>query len=373
MIRKIATFLALGAMATGVAACGAEVETDTSAGGSTGADTTASEETTSSGGDGTLTVSNWDAYTPEGMIPKFEKATGTKVKLAKHTTNEDIMGKLEAANGSGYDIVFVSGQFAEALTKRGWAAEIDHSKIPNLKNLYPEANELPYDPGNRYSVPYTWGTTGICYRSDLVPEAPTSWDDLLEPAPENEGKVTMLATDRWLMLPALKSLGYSANTTDEAELEEARDVLMDQKDKLLAYDDTTFYSKLVSGEANLVEAWDGWCNYGIAEDDRIKFVVPEEGSDLWADTMVVLESSENKDEAYEFINWVLRPENGKGIVDLLTYNTPNQVAMEQLDPKLKKQYPNLGIPPAELLEQENLRDLGDAQPTWTRIVTEITS
>ncbi|HEU4656960.1 MAG TPA: spermidine/putrescine ABC transporter substrate-binding protein [Capillimicrobium sp.] len=365
----MATVLALGAMAAGVAACGAEVETsDTTSG---GAETTASEPTGS--GDGTLTISNWDAYTPKGLIPGFEKETGVKVKLAKHATNEDIMGKLEASGGSGYDIVFVSGQFAEALHKRGWAAEIDHSKIPNLKNLYPEANELPYDPGNQYSVPYTWGTTGICYRSDLVPEKPTSWNDLLDPAPENEGKVTMLATDRWLMLPALKALGYSANTTDEGELEEARDLLLKTKDQLLAYDDTTFYSKLVSGEANLVEAWDGWCNYGIAEDDRIEFVVPEEGSDLWADTMVVLESSPNKDEAFEFINYVLRPESGQGIVDLLTYNTPNQAAMEQLDPKLKKQFPNLGIPPETLLEQENLRDLGDAQPTWTRIVTEITS
>jgi spermidine/putrescine transport system substrate-binding protein len=371
MIRRITTILALGAMATGVAACGAEVETSTQSGGSTGAETTA--DTGGGTSDGTLTVSNWDAYTPEGMIPKFEKATGTKVKLAKHTTNEDIMGKLEASQGSGYDIVFVSGQFAEALHKRGWAAEIDHSKIPNLENLYPEASELPYDPGNQYSVPYTWGTTGICYRSDLVPEKPTSWDDLLDPAPENEGKVTMLSTDRWLMLPALKALGYSANTTDEAELEEAQELLMEQKDQLLAYDDTTFYSKLVSGEANLVQAWDGWCNYGIAEDDRIEFVVPEEGSDLWADTMVVLESSDNKDAAFEFINYVLRPESGEGIVDLLTYNTPNQAAMEQLDPKLRKQFPNLGIPPEELLQQENLRDLGEAQPTWTRIVTEITS
>ncbi|HEY8588257.1 MAG TPA: spermidine/putrescine ABC transporter substrate-binding protein [Naasia sp.] len=373
MMRRISVLAATAALAGGIAACGAEVETSTTSGGSTGAGETTADSTPPTPSDGTLTVSNWDAYTPEGLIPGFEKETGVKVKLAKHATNEDIMGKLEASQGSGYDVVFVSGQFAEALHKRGWAAEIDHSKIPNLENLYPEANELPYDPGNKYSVPYTWGTTGICYRSDLVPSKPTSWDDLLDPAPENEGKVTMLATDRWLMLPALKSLGYSANSTDEGELEEARDLLMEQKDQLLAYDDTKFYSKLVSGEANLVEAWDGWCNYGIAEDDRIEFVVPEEGSDLWADTMVVLESSENKDEAFEFINYVLRPESGKGIVDLLTYNTPNQAAMEQLDPKLKKQYPNLGIAPSELLQQENLRDLGDAQPTWTRIVTEITS
>jgi spermidine/putrescine transport system substrate-binding protein len=341
-----------------------------------GEDTNSSDDSGDSGDSGggskTLTISNWDQYTPEDLIPSFEKETGIKVKLVKHATNEEVLGKLEAANGGGFDIVFVSGPFAESLRKRGWAAEIDHSKVPNLKNLYPEAAELPYDPGNKHSVPYTWGTTGLCYRSDKVKGTPDSWRDLLEPAPELEGKTTMLSTDRWLLLPALKALGYSANTTDEAELEEARDLLLKTKDTLLAYDDTTFYSKLVSGEAHLVEAWDGWCNYGIAEDDRIKFVVPKEGSDLWADTMVVLESSENKDAAMKFIDHVLKPENGKAIVELLTYNTPNQAGMEQLDPKLVKQFPLLGRSPDELLQQEGLRDLGEGQPAWSRIVTEIT-
>jgi spermidine/putrescine transport system substrate-binding protein len=156
-------------------------------------------------------------------------------------------------------------------------------------------------------VPYAWGTTGICYRSDLVPSAPTSWNDILTPAPENVGKITMLATDRWLLLPAQKALGFSVNTTDDDELEQVAELLTAAKDNLLAYDDTTFYSRLVSGEANLVEAWDGWCNYGIAENPDIEFVVPEEGSDLWTDTMVVLKSSENKEAAHAFINWVLAP------------------------------------------------------------------
>jgi spermidine/putrescine transport system substrate-binding protein len=342
-----------------------------------GEDTNSSDDSSDSGDGGgggskTLTISNWDQYTPEGLIPAFEKETGIKVKLVKHATNEEILGKLEAADGGGFDLVFVSGPFAESLKNRGWAAKIDQDAIPNLANLYPEAEELPYDPGNEYSVPYTWGTTGLCYRSDKVEGTPDSWNDLLKPAPELEGKTTMLATDRWLLLPALKSLGYSANTTDEKELEEARDLLLETKDTLLAYDDTTFYSKLVSGEANLVEAWDGWCNYGIAENDKIKFVVPKEGSDLWTDTMVVMESSENKDAAMKFIDHVLKPESGKGIVDLLTYNTPNQAAMEQLDPELVKQFPLLGRSPDELLSQEGLRDLGEAQPTWSQIVTEIT-
>jgi spermidine/putrescine transport system substrate-binding protein len=371
--RRLAGGLVTAALSVGLAACGSEVNQSANTNATSSGSAGASDDTSGSSKGGTLTISNWDKYMPEDLIPSFEKATGIKVKLAKHATNEEIMGKLEASQGGGYDLVFVSGQFAESLNKRGWAAPIQADKIPNLKNLYPEATKLPYDPGNTHSVPYTWGTTGLCYRSDKVQGTPSSWNDLLQPSATVKGKTTMLATDRWLLLPALKTLGFSANTTDEGELKQARDVLLKTKKTLLAYDDTTFYSKLVSGEASLVEAWDGWCNYGIAENKNIKFVVPKEGSDVWADTMVPLKSSKNQDAAMKFIDWVLRPESGKGVVDLLMYKTPNKAAMDGLDPKLVKQYPNLGMSPADLLQQEGLRDLGEGQPTWSRIVTEITS
>jgi spermidine/putrescine transport system substrate-binding protein len=136
-------------------------------------------------------------------------------------------------------------------------------------------------------VPYTWGTTGLCYRSDVVKEAPDSWNDLLKPSDDLKGKTTMLSTDRWLMAAGFLANGMSVNTTDQASLDKVRDQLIEAKRTLLAYDDTTFYSKLVSGEANLVQAWDGWCNYGIAEKPEIKYVIPKEGSDLWVDSIVI--------------------------------------------------------------------------------------
>jgi spermidine/putrescine transport system substrate-binding protein len=321
--------------------------------------------------DQTLTISNWDAYMPEDLIPRFEEETGVDVTLAIHTTNEDIMGKLEAQGGKGFDLVFVSGPFAQALAERGWAAELDHSKIPNLENLYPEAAELAYDPGNRYSVPYAWGTTGLCYRSDLVEEEPDSWMDLLDPAPELRGKVTMLGTDRWLLQPALLALGYSINTTDPDEIEEAVELTIAAKEHLLAFDDTTFYSRLVAGEAWLVHAWDGWCNYAIAENADVRFVVPKEGSDVWTDTMVVLDSSENQEAAHAFIDFVLRPENGKAVSELVLYKVPNRPAMEAVDPKILERYPNLRMSPAELLSFEPELDLGEGVSLWSEAVARI--
>ncbi len=255
-----------------------------------------------------LVVSNWDQYMPEDLPEKFKAEVGTAVTVSKHATNEEIVAKLTAGGDSGVDVAFVSGQFAQALAEQGLLEPIHHELIPNLKNLYPEATELAYDKGNKISVPYTWGTTGLCYREDLTGYAPDSWDDLLNPRANVKGKTTMLATERWLMLPAQKMLGFSANTQKKAEMEQVKSQLQATKKTLLAYDDTTFYTRLVSGEASLVEAWDGWCNYGIADDPRIKFVIPKEGSDLWADTMVILKTSKNKEAAHAFINYILEPE-----------------------------------------------------------------
>jgi spermidine/putrescine transport system substrate-binding protein len=276
-----------------------------------------------------------------------------------------------ASGGEGFDVLFVSSPFAEALNKLGLLAPIDHAKIPNLANLYPEAAQLQHDPGNTFSVPYTWGTTGLCYRSDVVKAEPASWNDLLKPSDDLKGKITMLATDRWLMAAGLKALGYSVNSTDAGQIARAKDLLIEAKRSLLAYDDTTFYSKLVAGEANLVHAWDGWCNYGIAENPAIKFVVPAEGSDMWTDTMVVTAASENKDGAHAFIDYVLRPEVHAWVAENILYKVPNRKAMEAVDKGLFETYPNMAMTPADLMRQEQLRDLGETQKEYTRAVTEI--
>ena len=287
-----------------------------------------------------------------------------------HATNEEIMGKLIASGGVGYDIVFVSSPFAEVLHNLGLAESLDHDKIPNIANLYSEATELPHDPGNTFSLPYAWGTTGLCYRSDLV-DAPTSWMSLLKPAADVAGKTTMLATDRWLLAAGQLALGYSVNDTDADNMAAVRDLLIEAKSTLLAYDDTTFYAKLVSGEAELVHAWDGWCNYGIGENADIKYMIPSEGSDLWVDTMVILKASEHKEAAYAFVNYILDADNHRWAAENILYKVPNEAAMAGVDPSLIETFPNMGMAPADMLKFEQLRDVGKAQRDYSRIVSEI--
>lgn len=318
-----------------------------------------------------LVVSNWDGYMAPDAVDTFNEVTGNEAELVLHSTNEEIMGKLIASKGKGYDVVFVSSPFAEVLNNLGMAEELDHNKIPNIANLYPEARQLSHDEGNVFSIPYTWGTTGLCYRSDLVEGTPDSWMDLLRPGDDLRGKTTMLATDRWLLGAAMLAKGYSVNTTDETELAEVRDQLIETKGTLLAYDDTTFYAKLVSGEAELVHAWDGWCNYGIAENADVKYIIPDEGSDLWADTMVILKSSEHKDAAYAFVNFILDPKNHGWAAENILYKVPNQPAIEALSEEFVEQFPNMGIQPEQLMTYEQLRDVGSAQRAYSRLVSEI--
>ncbi|MAY87239.1 MAG: spermidine/putrescine ABC transporter substrate-binding protein [Pseudooceanicola sp.] len=317
-----------------------------------------------------IVISNWDGYMPPDLLENFTKETGIEAELSVHATNEEIMGKVVAGGGKGYDVLFVSSPFAEALKNLGLSAPINHDKVPNLANLYDEATELAHDPGNTYSVPYAWGTTGLCYRSDMM-EEPTSWNALLSPSDDLKGKVTMLSTDRWLMGAAALALGKSLNDTSAETLAAEKDMLIATKQDLLAYDDATFYLKLVSGEATMVQAWDGWCNYGIAENAEIKYTIPEEGSDLWVDAIVITNASENKDAAHAFVNYVMGKDVGVWVASNILYKTPNQAAMEALDPSLVESFPNMGMAPAELVKYEQLRDLGQGQKAFARTVTEI--
>ena len=318
-----------------------------------------------------LVISNWDGYMPKDMAEKFKAATGIDLEVSVHATNEEIMGKVTASGGEGYDLLFVSSPFAEALNQLGLVQNIDHAKLSNYGNLYAEASQLKHDPGNVFSIPYTWGTTGLCYRSDLLKAEPTSWNDLLKPADALKGKITMLSTDRWLMAAGFLADGLSVNTADQANLDKVRDQLIDTKRQLLAYDDTTFYSKLVSGEATMVHAWDGWCNYGIAENKDIKYVIPREGSDLWVDTIVVTKASKNPEAAHKFIDFVLNADSGKWVVENIMYKSPNKAGMEAIDKAMLTQYPNMAIQPADLLKYEQLRDLGEGMKAFSKTVSEV--
>ncbi len=320
-----------------------------------------------------IVVSNWDAYMPEDIGDIVKKETGATVEVTNHATNEELVAKVTGSGGEGLDVIFGSQPYLQAFAEEGLLEPLDPQYLSNWDNLDPKAQELAEVDGQPYFAPYTWGTTGICYRDDLVDEPPTSWNDLLDPDEKYDGKVTMMGTERWAVLPAQKALGYSVNTTDEAEMAEVQELMIDAKKHLLAYDDTTFYERLISGEAVMVQAWDGWCNYGTAENPDIKFAVPEEGSDLWVDGMAILKSSENKEASYAFIDAILDAKNHAWAAENILYIVPNDAAMDQVPAKIKDTYETLGARREEMLQGENMTDIGDAASLYNRIITEVTA
>ena len=255
-----------------------------------------------------LVFGNFGAYTPKGFLEDFTAETGVEVTLSEFSTNEDMLGKLQAADGTGYDVVMVTGNYLQTLVDSGWVAELDHAQIPNLANLYPEATQLAFDPGNVYSVPYTWGTTGLCYRTDLVNTEIDSWNDLLNPAPELAGQGHDARH---------RAVAAAAGAAEPRVLDQHRgpgrdrggEAAHDRREGAHRCSSTTPTSTpgSTTASAGMVHAWDGWCNY--AENKNVEFVVPSEGSDLFADTLVVMESSQNKEAAHAFIDFVLAAEN----------------------------------------------------------------
>ncbi len=321
-----------------------------------------------------IVVSNWEAYMPEDIADLVKKKTGAGVEVTYHATNEDMVAKVTGSGGEGLDVVFGSQPYLEALAKAGKLAPLDTDLLPNWGNLEPAATDTAKVDDKTYWAPYTWGTTGICYRADLVDRAPTSWYDLLRPSAANKGKVTMMGTERWAMLPALKALGHSVNTTDEAQLTQAKALMVAAKPNLLAYDDSTFYERLISGEATMTEAWDGWCNYGVTENKNIKFVVPKEGSDLWTDGIAVLKSSKSQEAAHAFIDTILDAKTHAWVEENILYNIPNKAALDLVPAEVTKRYDTLGTRREDMLAGENMTDVGDdAAAIYNQIITEVTA
>lgn len=357
--------IALFVVGVVLAAC----SSDSSSSGEVGASPSRAPQET---GPVTLKVLAFNDYMPEDIPKQFKALTGNSMEITYTSSNEDAIAKIQAAGPGAYDIAWITSPFTQGLIAAGALEQLDAGAIPNVANLYPEASELDYDPGNQYSIPYSWGTTGICYRKDLVKNTVIdSWDNLLKPSPELAGKVTLIDEDRWIMEPALKMLGFSVNTTNPDELQQAVDMTIAAKDTLLGFDGETFYSKLISGEALAVQGWDGWCNYGTAEDPNVVYVQPKEGSDLWVDTMVIPKGSTHVQQAEDFINFILQPENQQWVAENILFKVPNEKSMEALDAAFLDQFPNMKTTPQELLQQEALQDLGDGQAAFSDAVTQV--
>ncbi len=272
-------------------------------------------------------VYNWGDYIDTEAVKMFEEQTGYKVTYVTFDTNETMYTKLISGN-TNYDVIVPSDYMIERLISEDRLAEIDMNNVPNFANVNDEFKGLSYDPEDKYSVAYMWGTMGILYNKDMVDEPVTSWRILFDE--KYDDNIMMYNSSRDSIGITLKMLGYSLNSTNEAELAEAKDILMQQTSLVSAYVVDDVKDKMIGNEAALALAWAGDAVYCMSENDSLDYVIPEEGSNIFFDSMCIPKNCKNKAGAEAFINFMCRPDISAMNALYIGYSTPIDAAREHM-------------------------------------------
>ena len=286
----------------------------------------------------TLNVYNWGLYISDGsdesvdVLSAFEELTGIEVNYTTFDSNESLYAKMKSG-GAVYDVIFPSEYMVGKMAAEGMLAPLDYTNIPNFANIGSDYTGWDFDPENTYSVPYTWGTTGLIYNTTLVDEAPTSWAALWDVQYANN--VLMFNNSRDAYAIAAKKIGRSLNPQSVDELTEVMQELKDQKSVVQAYVIDEIFYKMEGGEAAMAPYYAGDALTMIADNPDLAFVHPSEGVNFFVDSMCVPANSKNKAAAELFINYMCEPSVGLANCDYIGYSTPITAVWEQLDDELK--------------------------------------
>jgi spermidine/putrescine transport system substrate-binding protein len=275
-----------------------------------------------------VNVYNWGENIDESIFKIFEKQTGIKVNYTTYESNEQLYAVLKMG-GTNYDVIIPSDYMISRLIEEGMLEKLDFNNIPNFDNIDERYKNLEYDPANEYSVPYTWGVVGLIYNTSMIDDEITSWGALFDP--KYSGQILQFDNSRDAMATALFHLGYSVNTTDEAELNEAYELLVQQKTILQGYVMDQIYDKLEGGEAAIGPYYAGDALLMMENNPDLAFVVPEEGTNLFVDAMCIPKGAVNKENAELFINFMCDTDIALKNMAVTCYATPVRTAYEALD------------------------------------------
>lgn len=321
-----------------------------------------------------LNVFNWGEFIDESLLDVFEERTGIHVNYKTYDTNETMLAKLEAG-GSSYDVVFPSDYAVSEMIRKGLVLPLDFSNIPNYKYVDERLKNLDYDPENKYSVPYFWGTIGILYNKNKVDDPVDSWDILWNP--KYAGQILMKKDVRDAMGASLKRLGYSMNSTNDEELEEAQQALLEQRKLVVGYYGDEIKDMIANGDAAMGLTYSGdymdlyWDE--SADFSYVGYGIPKEGTNLWFDCMVIPKTCEHKKEAEMFINFMLDPEIAYQNSVAMGYTTPNTEALK----RIREEMPEVFELPAYWPDEETMEksdiyvDLGDYKSVYNQLWTEV--
>ena len=278
--------------------------------------------------DRVVNVCSWGEYIDESLITRFEEETGIRVNYQTAESNEALYSLIKMG-GADFDVIVPSDYMIARLIEEDMLAELDYDNIPNFDLIDDTYKHLSYDPENKYTVPYTWGALGIIYNTAMVSEPITSWSAMFDP--QYAGQVLMINNSRDAIGAALLSLGYSLNTTDESQLEEAFSLIKQAKDNGVyqAFVMDEVFGKMEGGNAAIAMYYAGDYLTMLENNEDLAFVIPEEGSNWFVDAMCVLKSSQHKDEAEEWINFIASTDANLANMDYIWYASPNAEALEE--------------------------------------------
>jgi len=324
----------------------------------------------------TLYVFNWADYIDESLVTDYEEEFGVTVVYDTFDSNEDLLAKLQAG-ATGYDVIFPSDYMVAQMIEMEMLAPLDFNNIPNFANLHDFTTDPAYDPGDVYSVPYYWGTTGIGYHADVVDPPPDSWAWLFDPdiaCQYADGGINVLDDQRELLGAALKYLGYSINDTDEAHLMEVRDLLLAAKPCWKTFDSFGYIDNLmIPGEIVLTHGWNGDVFVAAEENEGWTYVLPKEGGIIWQDTMCVPATSTglSKRTAEHFINYLLDAEVAGQNTNYIWYASPNKAAEPYIEAEILED-PAIYPDEETMVRVEWLEPFsGEALAIWDRVWTEL--
>ena len=277
-----------------------------------------------------LVVYNWGEYIDPEVLTMFEEETGIDIVYEEFETNEILYPKI-SSGAIAYDVICPSDYMIQRMIENDLLSEINFDNIPNLKNIGKQYLEQSrqFDPENKYSVPYCWGTVGILYNKMMVDEPVDSWSILWDP--KYKDNILMQDSVRDAFGVTLKYLGYSLNSIDLDELTEAKNLLIEQKPLVQAYVIDQARDKMIGNEAALGVIYSGEAIYTQKENPNLEYVIPKEGSNIWIDSWVIPKNAEHKENAEKFINFLCRPDIALMNFEYITYSTPNEAARELIE------------------------------------------
>ena len=311
----------------------------------------------------------WSAYIPEQSLRRFEQESGIRLNFSTFDSNEALLEKLQSGVAD-YDVVVPSDYMVGVLIRLNLLRQVDLTRVPNFQNIGARFKNLYYDPGNRYSVPFLWSTTGIGFNKKKIPEKVDSWSILWDE--RYKGRILMLDDAREAFGAALKWKGHSINTTEREILLEARDLLHQQKPLLQAYNSTSFDELLLAGDAWIVHGWSGNLAMVMEQTKDLDFVIPKEGSILAVENFCIPAASAHPEEAHAFINFMLDAKVGAEITNFSYYPNTNEAAKAYIKPEILNN-PVCYQDEQTLSRCEFIRDLGPAAQLLDRYWTEIKS